>query len=143
MKRTITTLSAVCAIMLGAAAPASALECAGLTIPDALAVELVNSQVAGERFEISDRKSLEIHQMESITGSECSFRAVVDVTLHRKIRRDASGTVVLKGDLRLEDGKICVANASVADVDVSNTLNLGESIYKWVANRALPSTLCF
>lgn len=35
-----------------------------------------------------------------------------------------------------------LSKAAVADVDVSNTLNIGEQVYEWVANATLPSNLC-
>lgn len=133
---------ALAASWIGTVAPVSALECNGLDIPDEVAVELINPQIAGLEHKVSDRKTLVVHGLESISGSECNFRAVVDVTLERKIRRDASGTVVLKGELHLDGDRICISNASVADVDVSHTLNLGEQVYEWVANSALPSNLC-
>ena len=122
---------------------ASALDCEGISIPDELAVELLNSQVAGSSHRINKRKTLVVNKVDSVTGTSCNIRSQVGVTLKRKIRRDASGHVILKGTLRLDGGKICIANTSVADVDVSNTLNIGEAVYKWVANKVLPNELCF
>jgi hypothetical protein len=144
MKQLIITMASIFTVWVGSAAPASAMECQGIDIPDSVAAELLNQQVAGASYKISSLKRLEINRVDSISGSDCSFRANVNVTLHRKIRRDATGTVVLKGTLDLSnEGKICVAGASVADVDVSNTLSLGEAIYKWVANMVLPDNMCF
>lgn len=142
MKRLWMMSLMLAASWLGSVAPVSALECNGLDIPDELAVQIINPQIAGAEYKVSDRKTLVVHGLESISGSGCNFRAVVSVTLERKIRRDASGTVVLKGQLHIDGDQICISNASVADVDVSHTLNLGEQVYEWVANRALPNNLC-
>ena len=124
-------------------ASASAMECEGFIVPDEVALSIVNQQAAGARHEISNRKTLVINSIDSLSGSLCSFRARADVTLKRKIRQDANGHVTLKGALQISNGRICIANASVADVSLSNTLNIGEAVYKWVANKALPTNLCF
>jgi hypothetical protein len=142
VNRLLMTAFVFTATWIGTGAPARALDCDGFDIPDEVAAALISPQIAGKEHEISKRKTLVIHGLESISGSECNFRAVVDVTLKRKIRRDASGTVVLKGQLHIDGGQICISNASVADVDVSNTLNIGEEFYEWVANAALPTNIC-
>lgn len=126
-----------------ASTSAMALECGGLTVPDAFAKTIINNEVKGFSYKISDRKRLVVNGVESISGSNCNIRAKLDVTLKRKIRRDAHGDVTVKGTLALRNGKICIVNTSVADVDLSNTLNLGESVYKLVANKAMPKNLCF
>lgn len=122
---------------------AMALECAGLTVPDNFAKAVINAEVQGFSYKISDRKRLVVNGVDAVSGSNCNLRATLDVTLKRKIRRDAHGTVVVKGTLAVRDNKICVVNPSVADVDLSNTLNIGEGVYKLVANKALPKNLCF
>jgi hypothetical protein len=121
---------------------ASALECGGIYVPDALALAIVNEGAAGYRYEISNLKTLVINRVESISGSQCHLNARANVTLKRKIRRDASGTVSMKGDLYVNAGKICIANPTVTDVSLSHTLEIGESVYQWVANKSLPTNLC-
>lgn len=139
------SLLAIAALAIGSFATTSAmaLECGGLTVPDSFAKAVVNGQVQGFSYKISDRKRLVVNGVESLSGTNCSIRAKLDVTLKRKIRRDAHGSVTVKGTLAVRNGKICVANTSVADVDLSNTLNLGEAVYKLVANKAIPNNLCF
>lgn len=143
MRKWILQLSMLGAALFSFQGSASAMECEGFLVPDEIALGIVNQQAAGARHEISNRKTLVINSVESLSGSLCSFRARVNVTLKRKIRQDAKGHVTLKGALRIADGRICIANASVADVSLSNTLNIGEAVYGWVANKALPSSLCF
>jgi hypothetical protein len=143
MQKLIIGLSFLGAALFSFGSSASAMECEGFIVPDEIALGIVNQQAAGARHEISKRKTLVINSVDSLSGSLCSFSARVDVTLKRKIRQDANGHVTLKGALRIADGRICIANASVSGVDLSNTLNIGEAVYGWVANKALPSTLCF
>lgn len=141
----IKSVLAVAALAVGSLASTSAmaLECGGLSVPDSIAKAVINTQVKGFSYKISDRKRLVVNGVESVSGSNCNIRAKLDVTLKRKIRRDAHGDVTVKGTLALRNGKICIVNTSVADVDLSNTLNLGESVYKLVANKAMPKNLCF
>lgn len=126
-----------------ASSSAMALECGGLTVSDTLAKSIINGEVKGFKYKINRRKTLVVHGVQSVSGSNCNIRAKLDVTLQRKIRSNADGNVTVKGTLALRNGKICIVNTSVADVDLSNTLNLGEAVYKLVANKAMPKNLCF
>lgn len=143
MNKLITKIAPLCLALSFFASSASALECKGVTLPDSLAVALLNTKVAGVSYKISDRKKLIIRKVESISGTGCNFRAKVSVKLERKLRRDAVGTVTLGGTLKTSGSKVCIANAYVHDVDLSNTLGIGESVYKWVANKVLPANMCF
>lgn len=141
--KTLGLTSAVIAVSLIASTQANALDCFGISVPDAYALNLINSQVAGYSYKISDRKTLVINSVQSVSGTECHINAVANVTLKRKLRRDAHGTVSMKGDVYLGNGlKLCIANPRVTDVSLSNTLEIGESIYQWVANKVLPNDLC-
>ena len=69
-----------------------------------------------------------------------------NVTLKRKVRRDAHGTVKMQArvsSLDLAQRKICYDSARVTDVNLSRTLGIGERVYKWVANIVLPNRGCY
>jgi hypothetical protein len=121
---------------------ASAVECGGIVVPDSVALALINSQAAGYRQELSDRKTLVVRSVRAVSGTNCKIGAEVNVTLERRIRRDASGVISVRGDLNLNNGKLCISNAQVIGVSLSNTLGVGEAIYRRVANRVLPTNLC-
>ena len=126
-----------------AAIPASALECSGINIPDATAAEFINnSGTLPYTHKISALKTLVIKDVEAISGVNCNLNATLGVTLQRKLRRDAHGTITMKGSMRFEAGKICITDPHVTDVSLSYTLEIGEAVYKLIANKVLPNSLC-
>lgn len=42
----------------------------------------------------------------------------------------------------LPERQVCYDKAQVTDVNLSRTLQIGEGVYKWVANKVLPSRGC-
>ncbi|MCG9892748.1 MAG: hypothetical protein MH252_16950 [Thermosynechococcaceae cyanobacterium MS004] len=105
----------------------------------------LNSQVAGISYEINPRKTLRINQINQIGFSGCQMTTDTNITLKRKIRRDAHGTVAATGIINyanLAEKKICFKEAKVTDVNLSRTSFLGESLYKWVANKVIPNQKC-
>ncbi len=141
----IRSILAMAVLVAGGAASSSAMavQCGALTVPDAFATAALDSVAKGTSIKISDRKRLVVNGVVSVTGTNCNLRAKVNVTLKRKIRRDAHGSVIVKGTLAVKGGKMCITNTSVADVDLSNTLNIGEGVYKIVANKVMPNNFCF
>lgn len=105
----------------------------------------INKGVAGQSYKINKRKSLVIHKVETVSFDGCRIKANTKVTLKRKIRRDAHGNVKIRADItdfNLASKRLCYKNAKVTDVDLSRTLGIGEAVYKWVANKALPDGKC-
>ena len=109
-------------------------------------IEQLNARVSGESYKISRRKKLRINYIEEVTFSGCQMTTRINVTLRRKIRRNAHGTVSIRANissLNLAERSFCYDNARVIDVNLSRTLNIGEAVYRWVANKALPNSNCF
>ncbi|WP_299405818.1 hypothetical protein [Acaryochloris sp. IP29b_bin.148] len=106
----------------------------------------VNGKVAGKTHRINRRKKLRINQVKSIAFDGCRMKVNAHVTLKRKVRRDAHGTVKMKARITsfsLARGKVCYDEARVTDVSLSRTLKVGERVYKWVANMVLPNRGCY
>lgn len=117
------------------------------TIGNALAGDIrdqMNARVAGTRYEISRRKTLIIRNVDRVRFDGCRMRADVSVTLKRKIRRDASGTIRLGATVQsFTPDRVCLGGAGVENVSLSRTLGVGERWYRRAANRALPNQQCF
>lgn len=107
-------------------------------------LEQINAQAAGASHRISSRKQLIIHRVDSIRLEGCQMTAVANVTLKRKVRRDAHGTVTLRADISADPAarQVCYRNPHVTDVSLSHTLGIGERVYGWVANKVLPAGDC-
>jgi hypothetical protein len=106
----------------------------------------VNDNVAGTRHRINRRKTLVINEVLDASFNGCEITLLVDSTLERKVRRDAHGTFEVRGTIssfNLPRREVCYTDARVTDVSLSRTLSLGETIYRWVANRVLPNNQCF
>lgn len=106
----------------------------------------LNNHLAGERERISRRKELQINHIENVSFDGCRMTTTVNVTLERKIRRDAHGTVQVGADItsfNLPNRQLCYGNARVTNVNLSRTLKIGEAVYQWVANAVLPNSGCF
>ena len=73
------------------------------------------------------------------------------MVIDRSVRKNAKGTITIKGDvvsannLLGKTGKksICISNAKIKEVDVSNTLRIGEKFYEWGANKVFPNNQCY
>ncbi|AFY56854.1 hypothetical protein Riv7116_4433 [Rivularia sp. PCC 7116] len=105
----------------------------------------MNKGVAGKSYKINRRKRLIIRRVETVSFDGCRIKAKTKVTLKRKIRRDAHGNVKIRADItsfNLASKRLCYRNAKVTDVNLSRTLRIGERVYKWVANKALPNGKC-
>ena len=107
-------------------------------------LEQINTEVSGASHRISRRKRLIIHRVDSIRLEGCRMTAVVNVTLKRKVRRDAHGTVTVRANISANPAarQVCYRNPHVADVSLSRTLGIGERFYAWVANKVLPAGDC-
>ncbi|MEM6449309.1 MAG: hypothetical protein AAF703_03245 [Cyanobacteria bacterium P01_D01_bin.105] len=108
-------------------------------------VEGVNDTAAGERYRINRRKTLVINAARSVSFRGCNMSVVLDVTLRRKIRRNAHGTITLNGNIssfNLPRREVCYTGLNVSDVSLSRTLRIGEGVYRWAANKALPDSGC-
>lgn len=108
----------------------------------------LEADVGGERYRINRRKTLRINGVTDISFSGCRVTVDLDVTLERRIRRDAHGSVRIRGDAeaRLIDtrtAEICIEDPEVVDVDLSNTTIVGEAIYRGIANLVIPRRACF
>ncbi|MCP1198473.1 hypothetical protein [Notoacmeibacter sp. MSK16QG-6] len=117
------------------------------TIGNALAGDIrnqMNARVRGTRYEISRRKTLVIHSVDRVRFDGCRMHANLSVTLKRKIRRDATGSVRLGATVQsFTPDRVCLGGVGVEDVSLSRTLGIGERWYRRAANRALPNQQCF
>jgi len=106
--------------------------------------ERLNSELSGYSHRISRRKTLLINYVSSVRVSSCRLIIDLNVTLQRRIRRNAHGTVRLSSQVRsISETSACLSEISVDDVDVSNTAILGEWVYGLVANSVIPNNRCF
>ena len=127
----------------------SGLDCNAVeTLGTALSASIVDGiddRTAGESYRINRRKTLVINSTRSVSFQDCNISVVLDVTLKRKIRRDAHGTITLNGNISsfsLPRREVCYSDLNVSDVSLSRTLRIGESVYRWAANKALPDSGC-
>ncbi|MEM9213230.1 MAG: hypothetical protein AAGD25_02690 [Cyanobacteria bacterium P01_F01_bin.150] len=112
---------------------------------DAEILAQVNERVSGESHRISKRKKLIINQVESVSFQACELTIELDATLKRKIRQNAHGTITLRSTIdsfNLPEREVCYTDLRVSNVSLSRTLNIGERVYEWAANRALPDSGC-
>ncbi|WP_437905017.1 hypothetical protein WME95_42645 [Sorangium sp. So ce327] len=140
---------AFAALSMLASAPASAQEplpcesvgLLGTVFHDDL-LERVDAVAAGIRIENlgpADNKTFVIHGAEDVSVTGCELTARLGATLHRRLRRDAHGTVTLLITLKVLplDGlrfDVRLSNPRVTDVDLSRTTAIGEAIYRAIAN---------
>jgi len=122
----------------------SQIEFLGALFDTRLEAEL-DTRVAGEEYRISRRKQLRINGIKDVTVNGCNITVVADVTLKRKIRRDADGTVTMKGKIAVnslgnDKFELRFTDIEVTDVSLSHTLGIGEAAYGWVANLVLPDS---
>ncbi|WP_437996898.1 hypothetical protein WMF26_39125 [Sorangium sp. So ce185] len=106
-------------------------------------LERVDAVAAGIRLDDlgpAGNKTLVIHGAEDVSVSGCELTARLGATLHRRLRRDAHGTVTVRITLKVLplDGSsfdVHLSNPRVIDVDLSRTTAIGEAIYRAIANR--------
>jgi len=104
----------------------------------------INNQIAGTSTRINRRKTLVIHGARRVSFRGCQLRSTLGVTLERRIRRNAVGTVRITANVSsFRNGRVCLTGVKVRSVDVSRTGIIGESVYRMAANRAIPNNQCF
>jgi hypothetical protein len=137
-------------------AQASPLSCQNIDDNLALFGETIrmqlNARVAGLELKISNLKRLVSHGVNSITagGGNCEVTVVAQVTLERKLRRDAHGTITMRAHVDADAVTepltkktildLRFTKIHVTDVSLSHTLEIGESFYQWIANKILSNT---
>ena len=106
----------------------------------------INARSAGQTHRINRRKQLRLNSISSLSFNDCNVTINADVTLIRKIRRNARGNMRMTARVNSFDptrNQICLSGSRVDSLRLSRTLRLGEAVYRWIANRALPGTQCF
>ena len=106
----------------------------------------INRSAAMSTTKINRRKSLRFERMDSIRFQGCRATLRGRVTLLRKVRRDASGPVVISATVKsfnLRAKQLCFSNPRVKSLKLSRTTRLGERVYGWVAKLWLRRNGCF
>lgn len=142
MKSMKMMLIVLCSAAFFLSSQANALECNGFTLNDNFAAGLLDNIVAGKTVKLTKRKKLVIRGVDWVSGTNCNITTKLDVKLKRKIRRDATGSIKIGGQLYMNGGDFCIKNAKVKSINLSHTTGLGERIYKWVANKVIPNNTC-
>lgn len=115
-------------------------------------LEKIREQSVGDSFDgLTNLKRIIIKDIESLRFEGCNAIAVARVVVDRKVRKNAKGTIRVKGEVvsvRNLLGKtglksVCISNATIKDVDVSHTFRLGEKFYKWAGNKVYPDNQCY
>jgi hypothetical protein len=113
-------------------------------------LEQVNRNMAGVVYNnvgATKLKKLVIKEARNITFTGCRITLELKVKLKRKLRRDASGTIIVSGYVSKAqfygNKHIFIKNASIDKVRLSNTLRIGEKFYRWVADKTFPSNQRF
>ena len=142
-------------VLMGAAtfaSKATAGTCELIQPKQRILLSLLNARVAGTSKRINRRKTLIIKKVVSIRsyqnrGRHCRISARVNVKLRRRIRRNASGYINIRGDISVAlQGRrlrVCIKNSKITKIRLSRTLRIGERFYRWVANKVLPRNHCF
>jgi len=100
----------------------------------------LNGKVSGYEYRISRRKKLVFSRVSDVRFKGCKAYATFHVTLKRKLRRDAKGYVKAKATVfNRTSNKVYLKDLDVYNVSMSNTLEIGESIYTVIARRKVPS----
>ncbi|WP_445381334.1 hypothetical protein [Robiginitalea sp. IMCC43444] len=104
----------------------------------------VRNSSEGATYKISSRKTMVINKIEDLRFEGCKVFVTAQVTLKRKIRRNAKGRVYISATVNsFNPNKVCLKNPKLDKVRLSNTLRVGEAFYKWAANRVLPNNACY
>ncbi len=108
----------------------------------AVILSMVNNYLPMEE-KISKRKTLITQRARSVSSNGCKAQIVLDATMRRKIRKNASGTLTIEADLHSVAGNyICIRSPKVKDVNLSNLGAIGENFYRRQGNRGLPNEMC-
>ena len=109
-----------------------------------LIIAQINAYAAGESYTISRRKKLYINRINSISFEGCRVTIVANVTLKRRIRRDATGNATITATVSSYSlSNFCLQNPKLDKLKLSNTLRIGEGFYKWIANKVVPNNHCY
>ena len=107
----------------------------------------IDEEVAGFEHRFNRRKTLVVHWIESVSNGDdaCEIQVVANVTLKRKWRRDAHGTVTVRAYVEVDAVEprtfdVVFHNPYISDVSLSNTLDIGEAFYRWIANMIVPES---
>ncbi len=122
--------------------PAYAFQCGNISLPNNQARTLLDNLIPKNKMKINRRKSLRILDVESVSGTQCNANIKLKVKLYRKFRRDAKGTIKLKGKTVIKGDKFCLNNIHVSSVKLSHTANIGERWLRNAMNRKLKN-ICF
>jgi len=106
---------------------------------DSEVLNLINQQPTASK-RLNRRKTFEVYSARSVSTDGCDVSGRFNVKLKRKIRRDASGHMDVKARINRFTG--CFEDIKVTELKLSYTLRVGEAIYRHVANKKLPETLC-
>ena len=119
------------------------IEGVGNSMRESILAEM-NRTTAGATYKVSSRKTMVINKIESIRFEGCKAIAKANVTLKRKIRRNARGTVTITAEVdKYTKTRICLKNQRLDKIRLSNTLRVGEGFYKWIANKVIPNNVCY
>jgi hypothetical protein len=109
--------------------------------------QTLDDEIAGYEHRINSRKRLVIHGIASVENGhgDCEIKVVADVTIKRKWRRDAHGTVTLHARVDVDQVEpntieIVFTDVRVTDVLLSHLTEIGEAFYRWVGNIILPDS---
>ena len=104
----------------------------------------LNDNVRGFEYRINRRKQLVINNIQDVRFSGCTVTVIANVTLKRRIRRNARGTAIITGNIsELNTSRVCFNNAKLNRIRLSNTLRVGEAFYRWIANKVIPNNVCY
>ena len=104
----------------------------------------ITDQIVNTKHELTNRKTLHIIDVEDVNINGCNVQMKLQVKLTRKLRKDAFGKIGIKATIKtFNRSRVCLKNPKVTSVNLSETLDLEEEIYKLVANIVLPHNKCF
>ena len=104
----------------------------------------ISDQVVASKYELTNRKTLEIIDIEDLKFNGCNAQMKLKVKITRKLRKDAFGIIGVKATVKsFSRSRVCLKKPKVTSVDLSETVNLEEAFYKLVANVVLPHNKCF
>ena len=108
------------------------LRCQGNNFSTTL-INRINNQFAGEEFRINRRKRLRLNRVFALGFDGCSIVIMADVTLRRRFRRNATGTIRItvtlsEINLNASGGRACLTNPKIDQVRLSRTLRIGGKI---------------
>lgn len=107
-------------------------------------VLVVNAELAGYKHKVSALKTVVINSVTSLRPGpgDCEVIGTAELTMKRKIRRDAHGTVSARSRITVDklgplQYNIVLNDPRVDDVNLSRTWELGEDFYEKAFNKKL------